>query len=81
MPITNAGKIKKAVNDLINFIKETKGDEAAEKAQEAEHLVALGVLRKLAIEGKMKAIELVGIDTKYACVFLFLLTSSYLFYS
>ena len=58
MPITNAGKIKKAVNDLINFIKETKGDEAAEKAQEAEHLVALGVLRKLAIEGKMKAIEL-----------------------
>ena len=36
---------------------ETKGDEAAEKAQEAEHLVALGTLRKLSIEGKLKAIE------------------------
>ena len=57
MPITNKTKIHRAVNDLINFIKETKGEDAAEKAQEAEHLVALGTLRKLAIEGKMKAIE------------------------
>ena len=52
MPITNI-----STNDLIEFIKETKGQESAEKAQEAEHLVALGVLRKLAIEGKLKAIE------------------------
>ena len=57
MPITNITKIKRATNDLIAFIKETKGQESAEKAQEAEHLVALGVLRKLAIEGKLKAIE------------------------
>lgn len=57
MPITNITKIKRATNDLIEFIKETKGQESAEKAQEAEHLVALGVLRKLAIEGKLKAIE------------------------
>ena len=57
MPITNKTKIKRATNDLIDFIKETKGVESAEKAQEAEHLVALQVLRKLAIEGKMKAIE------------------------
>ena len=57
MPITNITKIKRATNDLIEFIKETKGQESAEKAVEAEHLVALGVLRKLAIEGKLKAIE------------------------
>lgn len=57
MPITNITKIKRATNDLIEYVRETKGDESAEKAQEAEHLVALGVLRKLAIEGKLKAIE------------------------
>lgn len=57
MPITNLTKIKRATNDLISFIAETKGDESAEKAQEAEHLVALQTLRKLAIEGKMKSIE------------------------
>ena len=57
MPITNKTKIKRALNDLIDYIKETKGVESAEKAQEAEHLVALQVLRKLAIEGKLKAIE------------------------
>ena len=57
MPITNKTKIKRALNDLIDYIRETKGTESADKAQEAEHLVALQVLRKLAIEGKMKAIE------------------------
>ena len=57
MPITNMSKIKRATNDLIEYIRESKGDESAEKAQEAEHLVALSVLRKLAIEGKLKAIE------------------------
>tara|TARA_R110001592_G_scaffold348672_1_gene642990 strand:+ start:125 stop:1813 length:1689 start_codon:yes stop_codon:yes gene_type:complete len=57
MPITNISKIKRATNDLIEYIRESKGDESAEKAQEAEHLVALSVLRKLAIEGKLKAIE------------------------
>ena len=57
MPITNKVKMKRALNDLIDYIRETKGAESAEKAQEAEHLVALSVLRKLAIEGKLKAIE------------------------
>ena len=57
MPITNITKIKRALADLISYIKETKGTEAAESAMEAEHLVAINVLRKLAIEGKMKAIE------------------------
>ena len=66
MPITNKTKIKRAVNDLIQYIMETKGQESAEKAQEAEHLVALSLLRKLAIEGKMKAIELYLRDWKQA---------------
>ena len=66
MPITNKTKIKRAINDLIEYIRDTKGDESAEKAQEAEHLVALGTLRKLAIEGKMKAIELYLRDWKMA---------------
>ena len=66
VPITNITKIKRATNDLIEYIKETKGSESAEKAQEAEHLVALSVLRKLAIEGKMKAIELFLRDWKVA---------------
>jgi len=57
VPITNKRKIEAAKDDFIQFIKETKGDEAADKAMEAEHLVAIGVLRKLAIEGKLKAID------------------------
>lgn len=55
--ISNQKKIDKATTDFIKFMKEDKGEEAAEKAMEAEHLVALGVLRRLAIEGKLKSIE------------------------
>lgn len=57
VPISNKRDIDDATNNLIKFIRERKGDEAAEKAMEAEVLVSLGVMRKLAIEGKMKAIE------------------------
>jgi len=57
LPITNKSKIKKATKDIIEYIKQTKGEEASEKAMEAEHLVALSELRKLSIEGKLKAIE------------------------
>ena len=57
VPITNLKDIIYATDNFIEFIKETKGEEAAEKAMEAEHLVALGALRKLSIEGKLKAIE------------------------
>ena len=57
MPITNSREITRATDDLIGYLRTTKGDDAAESAQEAEHLVALGVLRKLSIEGKIKAIE------------------------
>ena len=57
VPITNKRAIAKAESNLIDYLMETKGVEAAESAQEAEHLVQLGVLRKLSIEGKLKAIE------------------------
>ncbi len=45
---------KHAVNNLIDYIRETQGSEKAESAMEAEHLVAITLLRKLSIEGKMK---------------------------
>ncbi len=57
VPITNKRAIIKAETNLIEYLTETKGIEAAESAQEAEHLVQIGVLRKLSIEGKVKAIE------------------------
>jgi len=57
VPISNKRDIQKATTNFIEYVKEAKGEEAAEKAMEAEHLVALGMLRKLSIEGKLKAIE------------------------
>lgn len=66
VPITNKRAIKSATDDFIKYIKEAKGDEAADKAMEAEHLVAIGVLRKLAIEGKVKAIDQFLKDWKQA---------------
>ena len=66
MPINNLKEIGKAIDNFIEYMRESKGEEAAEKAMEAEHLVALGVLRKLAIAGKMKAIELYLKDWKAA---------------
>lgn len=57
IPITNQKAIDKATDDFIEYIKNTKGEEAADRAMEAEHLVAISELRKLAIQGKLKGIE------------------------
>ncbi len=57
MQIDNEKEIKRAMSDLYGYLLETKGLESAENAMEAESLVLLGVLRKLSIEGKLKAIE------------------------
>lgn len=57
IPITNQRDIVRATTDFIKFIRETQGEEKADAAMEAEHLVAIGALRKLAIEGKLKGIE------------------------
>ena len=64
MAITNMKAITAANTNFIQYIIDTKGEEAAEAAMEAEHLVALGTMRKLAIEGKAKAIELYLNDWK-----------------
>lgn len=66
VPITNQRKIDKATKDFIEYIKQNKGQEAAEKAMEAEHLVAIGELRKLSIQGKLKAIDQYIKDWKVA---------------
>lgn len=55
-PITNIKAINDAQNDLYTYLLENKGEESAESALNAESLVLLGVLRKLSISGKMKAI-------------------------
>lgn len=57
VPVTNQPEINKATENLIEYLRETKGEEAADRAMEAESLVSLGVLRRLAIDGKLKAIE------------------------
>lgn len=55
--ITNKKDIDSARDNFIDYIISVGGIEAAERAQEAEHLVALSVMRKLSIDGKLKSIE------------------------
>lgn len=57
MPITNLKDIKEAEENFLEYLYEAKGEEAAESAMGAEGLVKLSVLRRLSIEGKLKAIE------------------------
>lgn len=57
VPITNKKDIDNAVKDFIQHIKDTKGEEDADKAMEAEHLVRIGEMRRLSIVGKLKSIE------------------------
>lgn len=56
-PISNKKDIDEATENLYEFLLNTKGEESADKAMEAETLVSLGVLRKLTIQGKLKALE------------------------
>lgn len=57
VPITNHRDIKLAQENFLEYLYEAKGEEAVETAMSAESLVKLGVLRRLAIDGKMKSIE------------------------
>ncbi len=54
MELTNTEEYNEAEADFINFIYETKGSEAARKAKNAEYLVKIGMLKQLAVKGKMK---------------------------
>jgi len=56
-PITNQKEIKEAEENFIEYLYNTKGEEAAESAMGAEGLVKLSVLRQLSIQGKIKSIE------------------------
>jgi SWI/SNF-related matrix-associated actin-dependent regulator 1 of chromatin subfamily A len=57
VPVTNQKDIDYANENLLDFLYETKGEDAYESAMGAEGLVKLSVLRQLAIQGKLKAIE------------------------
>ena len=57
VPITNHKDIKLAQENFLEYLYEAKGEEAVETAMSAESLVKLGILRRLAIDGKMKSIE------------------------
>lgn len=55
--ISNSKEIEEAKDDLLSYLLEKNGEESMESAMQAQALVLLSVLRKLSIEGKMKAIE------------------------
>ena len=54
--ISNRKEYDFAERDFIEWVREKFGEEKAEKALEAESLVALGAMRKLTMQGKMKAV-------------------------
>jgi len=53
MEITNHKEYTKAEADFINYIAEKKGQKAAAKAKNAEHLAKIEALKQLAVKGKM----------------------------
>ena len=55
--INNKKKYKDAVCDLILYLKNNKSVEASERAESAQHLVMLMVLRQLSSVGKIKEVE------------------------
>jgi SNF2 family DNA or RNA helicase len=58
LEIDNGKEYRKAENNFIQYLTETKGKDAAKKASNAEHLAQIEALKQLATKGKMKqAIE------------------------
>lgn len=54
MEINNRSEYNKARDDLINYLRQTEGSEAAQKATMAETLVKFNKLKQLSIQGKLK---------------------------
>lgn len=54
MEMNNGKEYRQAEQDFIEFLTDTKGEKAAEKAKQAEHLVKIEALKQLAVKGKMK---------------------------
>lgn len=54
MELANETEYRAAEEEFIQYIRFTKGKEAAEKAKKAEHLVKIEALKQLAVKGKLK---------------------------
>lgn len=55
MDLLNRKEYANAENDFINWLKESRGDEAAAKAEGAQTLVQIEVLKQIAVKGIMKS--------------------------
>jgi len=55
--ITNRKKYQEAADDFLKWIKKNQGKDAADRAANAVRLVRLGTLKRIASEGKIKAIK------------------------
>lgn len=55
--LSNNKEYTEASNNFIEYVRTTLGEAKADKAMEAQNLVALGLLRKLTIQGKLRDIE------------------------
>jgi len=53
--LDNRKEYNKAASDIIAYIEDTKGAEAADKAEKAQGLVTIETLKQLAIKGKISA--------------------------
>ena len=58
VPLTldNEAEYEKAENDFITFVRDTRGSEAARKAGNAEALTQIGVLKQIAVKGKLNQV-------------------------
>lgn len=56
MEISNRSTYERAESNLIDFLRETLGNEAADKASQAEALVEIEKLKQLSYQGKKKAV-------------------------
>ena len=54
MELDNKKEYSTAELEFIEYLRQIKGKEAAEKAKKAEHLVKIEALKQLAVKGKMK---------------------------
>lgn len=55
LDITNKAEYNRAASDIVGWIRANVGEDAAEKAKEAEALVEFEKLKQLAVKGKVKA--------------------------
>lgn len=54
LPISNRSEYRFAERDLIEYLRQTAGDETARRAKRAEHLVRIEKLKQLTAKGKLE---------------------------